>query len=375
MARRTDRSIHLASTRKNLLPRREPYWRYLCAGGHLGFRKTETGSETYVARWRHNTGKRHYKALGRRAYGDAKKMAEQWFADCAADIIHNTTIQGCLKDYVDNLRGQNRESAADEADQRFERVVYGTAFGRIELNDIRACDVQKFRDSLRPNRSPATVNRYLASLKAGLNYGYKHQLARSDRAWKVVEKLEVEEPARFQYLSLAERQALLKHCPDDLRTFLTALFYTGARPGEIAQCRAEDFKPVTGVLVLRCRKGRKRQLRERRFTLDGAGLLFFRKNHRFKRPTTFLFVTSEGRQWLRWLWSRPVRAAVRDAGLPAGTTAYAIRHSVITDWIQAGVDIATVAKATGTSIQMIDDFYFKCIPDMTAHKLAEIKVI
>lgn len=94
-----------------------------------------------------------------------------------------------------------------------------------------------------------------------------------------------------------------------------------------------------------------------------------------KMPRAYLFTKSDGRQWLKWLWSKPIREAAQSSRLPMGTTAYVIRHSVISDWIRAGVDVASVANATGTSIQMINDYYFKALPDDTADKLAAINLI
>lgn len=373
MARRTDQSIHLAKTRQNLLPRREPYWRCLVSGGHIGFRKTKTGSETYVARWRDEFGRRHYKSMGRHTYDDAKECAEHWIADCKAGIVRDATVQACLESYVGNLRAENREAAAIDAEQRFRREIYRSSLGRMELSRLRANHIEQWRDSIGIGKSPASVNRSLSSLKAGLNYGFKRQLVSSDLAWKIVEKLEVAEPARVQYLSLKDRRKLIESSPEDLQRFLVGLSYTGARPGEIAQCRAEDFDPDTGVLILRSRKGRKRQLRERKFTIRADGLAFFRQQYRFKMPRAYLFTKADGRQWLKWLWSKPIREAARRSKLPTGTTAYVIRHSVISDWVRAGIDVASVAIATGTSIQMINDYYFKALPDYTADRLAAIK--
>ena len=70
-----------------------------------------------------------------------------------------------------------------------------------------------------------------------------------------------------------------------------------------------------------------------------------------------------------------MRAAIERSRLPSTTTAYVIRHSVITDWVHGGIDVASVAKATGTSIQMINDYYFKALPNRTADRIAAITTI
>ena len=45
------------------------------------------------------------------------------------------------------------------------------------------------------------------------------------------------------------------------------------------------------------------------------------------------------------------------AELPDTVTAYAMRHSVITDLIHGGLDSLTVAQLSGTSIAMIEKRY------------------
>ena len=46
-----------------------------------------------------------------------------------------------------------------------------------------------------------------------------------------------------------------------------------------------------------------------------------------------------------------------EAGLPAATTAYAMRHSAITDLVTGGLDLLTVAQLSGTSVAMIEKHY------------------
>ena len=50
-------------------------------------------------------------------------------------------------------------------------------------------------------------------------------------------------------------------------------------------------------------------------------------------------------------------AAAAAADLPAETTAYTMRHSVITDLVADGLDLFTVAALAGTSVAMIERHY------------------
>ncbi|MGQ0654056.1 MAG: hypothetical protein ACT4P4_17625 [Betaproteobacteria bacterium] len=54
--------IDTPTQRLRLKIRREPYWVKLQARGYLGCRRTSDGG-TWVARWRDDLGKQHYRAL------------------------------------------------------------------------------------------------------------------------------------------------------------------------------------------------------------------------------------------------------------------------------------------------------------------------
>jgi hypothetical protein len=74
--------IDTPTQRLRLKARREPYWVKLQARGYLGFRRTADGG-TWVARWRDDQGKQHYRALRlameapERAYDEAAASAQE----------------------------------------------------------------------------------------------------------------------------------------------------------------------------------------------------------------------------------------------------------------------------------------------------------
>jgi len=60
--------------------------------------------------------------------------------------------------------------------------------------------------------------------------------------------------------------------------------------------------------------------------------------------------------------------------LPPGVSAYAFRHSRISELLQVhGIDPLTVAMQTGTSLQQIEKTYYKFIPSAMKAKLAAVK--
>ena len=67
-----------------------------------------------------------------------------------------------------------------------------------------------------------------------------------------------------------------------------------------------------------------------------------------------------------------MKAAAEAAKLPAGTTAYTLRHSVISDLVHDGLDLLTVAQISGTSVAMIERHYGHLRSDVAAGALARL---
>lgn len=67
-----------------------------------------------------------------------------------------------------------------------------------------------------------------------------------------------------------------------------------------------------------------------------------------------------------------MKAAVKAAKLPAETTAYTLRHSVITDLVHSGLDLVTVAQVSGTSVRMIEKHYCHLRAEAATEALAKL---
>ena len=63
--------------------------------------------------------------------------------------------------------------------------------------------------------------------------------------------------------------------------------------------------------------------------------------------------------------TRPWRAAVAEAGLPAGLVPYCLRHSSIVRGLRAGLPVRLVAAAHDTSAAMVEKHYGAFIVDAT----------
>jgi integrase len=61
--------------------------------------------------------------------------------------------------------------------------------------------------------------------------------------------------------------------------------------------------------------------------------------------------------WRNRIW----KVALASAGVPYRSP-YCLRHTAISNWIADGMDVVTVAKIAGTSLQMIDRTYGRIVP-------------
>lgn len=91
-----------------------------------------------------------------------------------------------------------------------------------------------------------------------------------------------------------------------------------------------------------------------------------------KLPTAPLLARADGKAWNKDAWKWPIKTAAEAANLPPGTTAYRLRHSVISDLVHDGLDLLKVAQISGTSVAMIERHYGHLRSDAAAGALARL---
>lgn len=373
--------------RKALEIRREPHWHKLDAGAFLGFRR---GPDTWIARFRDRSGKQHYEALrlpadSRDAFVDAKALAESWIAQMggATRTARRGTVREAIEAYLTSLQRQGRTEAATVARASF-RVILpdDDALTNLKLEDARREDFEAWRERLMPGRHRRSVNRYTGSLAAALNAALELGHVGDARAWtlKALTDDSSHDEQTAVFLAPNQRKALVSHAAPEAADFFHGLELTGARPGELARARVSDFDGEQ--IRFTHRKGRPPKLRVRYTVLSAAGVAFFKRMAKGKAHDAPLVGNPEGLPWPRTSWGEAMRNAIaayhekckaKDK-LPDGVSAYAFRHSRISELLQVhGIDPLTVAMQTGTSLHQIEKTYYKFIPSAMKAKLAAVK--
>lgn len=369
-----------------LKARREPYWHKLANGRFLGYRPSTThAGGAWIARaYDADAQRQRYHALGdfgelpkHERFDAARKAARGWLDHVmgGGSTKPITVKQACAR-YAANK---------PEAAARFVRQVYSDPIARVPLLKLTAKQVKAWRDRLetrpavvakrkggdcttRP-RAPATVNRDMTSLRAALNAALAQGDLLNDHAWRsALKPIKHADRSRNVYLDRDQRRALIENLPADCAAFARGLCALPLRLGALAGSTVRDFDSRTATLKIGVDKAGK----DRRILLPAVTVALVKTQARGKLPAAPLFARADGSAWNRYAWRGPIKAAVRAVGLPEDVSAYALRHSTITDLIAAGVPTLTVAQLSGTSVAMIERHYGHLRQKQAQAALAEL---
>ena len=149
---------------------------------------------------------------------------------------------------------------------------------------------------------------------------------------------------------------------------MTGLSLVPLRPGALAGLTVAHFDRRLGVLTI----GKDKTGRDRRIKLPEVAAEFFEGHAKDKLPAAPLLARADGSAWNKDAWKKPIRAAALKAKLPAAITAYAMRHSTITDLVTGGLPLLTVAQLSGTSVTMVEKHYGHLQAAQAADALAKL---
>ena len=385
--------IDTVSSRDKLKIRREPYWHRVSKGCFLGYRKMMAGpGGTWIARLLdHGSGKQSYNALGdfsdmadHLRFDLAKKAADEWFKHRGEGGLATViTVGEACQRYVQKQTDENKPAAAKDLETRFKRWMYPDKKlsttpvmkltqgmvndWRVKLTKAPALLQDKSLISTKP-KSASSINREMAVFKAALNLAMRDGYATSDNAWKYqLTPIKNATGRRDCYLDISQRRALIASAPADLAALLRALSLLPFRPGAMASLTAGSFDKRLGVLTV----GKDKAGGDRKINLPPATSTFFSEQAANKLPAAPLISQANGKFWDKDAWKKPFKKAAAAANLPHKATAYALRHSTITDLIALHhLDTMSVAQLAGTSVMMIEKHYGHLLQKHASNALA-----
>ncbi len=372
--------------REKLKPRRDPYFSTLARGQAIGFRKmTATTAGTWVARWRDpDADKQQHRPLGTfeelpasERYDAAVKAAKEWFNHLdGGGTTEVVTVKEACQLYVKKLRRDKGDKTADDVERRFKQYVYDHAIAKLEMTRLQPRQFTQWRNDLQDTptdkgkqRTAATLNRDMTCLRGAMNYAHDQRIVTSNVAWKQpLSPIASATTRRKLALTRQQRQALVDAAAPDIALFLQVLCAIPLRPGAAAALKVADYDRQHGTLLVHDDKAHD----GRGIKLPPSTAKLFDAAARNKLPSAHLFTRADGVAWNKDSWKGPVKDAVIAAGLPPSTSAYTLRHSVITDLVVGGLDLLTVAQLAGTSVRMVQEHYAHLRADHAANALAKV---
>jgi len=359
-------SIDTKAKRERLAKRREPYWYKIILGGFLGYRVGAKGG-SWIARYRNEEGKQHYKSLNLPAHlalnefdcavGEAKKWFDRQQQGFGAA---SGTVREAADNYTEYLEQKKSKRSADDARGRINLHILPT-FADTPLDKLKPQYIRKWVHSFvaegsdeTVRKSKTTANRNLTILKAMLNLAYKEGLVASDRAWKNVERFKNSDGARKDFLNSEQVKNLLDNANGYFRDLLKAGILTGARYGELCKLKVRDLDKNNGLLNIPYGKTGSRP-----FPLTNTTKAFFIEMAKSKLPDAPLLTRNGVDPWGHGDQSKLMRETVTKAELANSVVFYTLRHSFIADVIDKNMNVFDIAKITGTSIDMIEKHYGK----------------
>ncbi|MGI5818415.1 MAG: site-specific tyrosine recombinase XerD [Armatimonadota bacterium] len=251
------------------------------------------------------------------------------------NLAENTieAYRGDLRDFGDFLRGRGVETYTDASRQ----------------------DVIDFISFLQRDRGLArtTVARKLSSVRGLYRFLLLEERAQADPAADV----DLPKPARRlpKVLSVAQCRRLLetpdRSEPEGLRdaAMIAVLYAAGLRVSELVALRMHELSLSEG-LVRTVGKGSK----ERIVPVAPLALHLVRRYLDEARPAfdrhpgeDAIFLTRLGRPFSRGGFWATLKAYVRLAGLPEGTSPHTLRHSFATHLLSGGADLRAIQEMLG----------------------------
>jgi integrase len=349
----------------------EPHWQRLRAGCYLGFRPSKKGGKgSWLARaYDPEAGKYARKALGE--YGSlsgndlftqAKKDAEAWCEQVESGGI----VAEKIRTVSDACRAYLMEKPGPIAAGVFRGHVFDDPIGKHKLERLRRRHLREWRQRLESApallsrnkgrvtrtkaRSASTVNRDMVPLRAALGRILTPGAPNTDAAWQeALKPTKGADKRRDLYLDRGERRRLLDAASEDILPWMETLCLLSLRPGALAALKVKDFDERIKTLTV----GKDKSGKPRQIAIPDNIVRIMSKQAKGMARNTPIFRRADGRAWDKDSWKGPIKDAVIEAGLPAGVSAYTLRHCVITDLVNAGLPILTVAQISDTSVAMI----------------------
>lgn len=265
------------------------------------------------------------------------------------------TLSEAIDRYIKDVLPTKPRSKQDQARQL---NMWKRELGDYFLADVTPPLISEHRDKMlgeitnrKRQRSPSTVNRYLAALS--------HLFTIAVKEWQWIDNNPVrnirrpsEPKGRVRFLSNEERARLLDACEKSfmpcLYSIVVLALSTGARKGELMNIKKEDVDLERGVIVLHDTKNKETRV----LPLTGHALQLIKYLREIPRiDTDLIFPAPDGKKPIdiRQAWGNALQEAAIE-----NFTFHDLRHTCASYLAMNGASLAEIAEVLGhKTLQMV----------------------
>lgn len=296
---------------------------------------------------------------------DAKKWAQSTEAAIREGRHFKTaeakrhTLGDLITRYIRDILPFKSDKKATHSAQKQQLEWWESKLGAYTLADITPSLIAEQRDILakgtthhKKQRTPATVNRYMAALSHAFSVAVNEWGWMDDSPMRKVRKMR-EPRGRVRYLNDEERDALLTVCKQNkqspfLYPMVVLALSTGARYGELINLSWDVVDMERGVITLHETKNGERRV----LPLTGHALDIISKHSKIRRlDTQLLFPNRTGKA------PAHIRTAFETARKNAHIADFRfhdLRHSAASYLAMNGASLAEIADILGhKTLQMV----------------------
>lgn len=404
-----DSRLESREARSRLKKRKEPYWRFISEGIHVGYYRGGKGG-IWHARVRTKDGKYAKTSLGETDdFGDPNGETILSFSQAQdlargfSDTINREnnsennktySVSDAVNDYLSDFKANGKKSLYSTETQINAHVLpaFGEALvssltfnqlnnwkNKLATTDKRARSSKKLNgqqqytsdtnsDPEYQRRRRVTANRIITILKAVLNHAYNTNRVDSNEAWQKLKPFKNVSEPKIRFLTENESMRLMNACDTDFRFLVRGALLTGMRYGELTTLKANDYNQDTKTIFISQSKSGK----PRHIPLNQEGINFFDQLTTGKGPEDLIFTRSDNSQWKKNYQVRPLEAACLAARITPTVTFHHLRHSYASALAQRGVPLQVIAAVLGHSdTRVTHKHYAHLMPSYIADVIKE----
>ena len=380
MARRVRDTVLDNRTARDRLPaQREPHWRAVAQGLHVGYRKGKR-DRTWVARqYDSKSGKYTFNSLGVAddhldadgerilSFGQAQEAARDWSREGVEKRSGPYTVSNAIDDYLIEYRKHGKSE--QDISYRINAFII-PAFKDTEVEDITHDKITRWHTALASaaarvrtrkgnkqnvrlhdgedddavRRRRHTANKVLTILKAALNHAFTRRKVASDHEWRSVKPFKGVDRPRIRFPVDEQEPVRVANGTDpEFRPLVQGALLSGARYGELIALTTRDYTPKQGLLYIAPGKTKY----GRHVVLTDEGTTFFESLTVGRDPDELIFRREDGSAWGKSHQGRRMKAACDAAKILPPVSFHILRHWYAAALVKAGVPLSIVAENLG----------------------------